>query len=154
MPVLYLLGLLAWQYSVRVQAGSWPPLPASLAFTDHTALQAAGGKIGAVAGFLPQLPSAWLASAEARPDVHAVLLWILQYTHIGVIFALCGLLAMWIGVRLAARQSSVIRYEKQRRDDHRRRVRLRQYGETERLEPFIGPGIPARNDTDARKEAA
>lgn len=154
LPVLYLLALLVWQYIVRVQAGTWPQLPASLAFTDHTALQAAGGKISAVAVYLPQLPAAWLAAAEARPDVQVVVTWLLQNLHIGVVFALLGLLVTWVGVRLIMRQSPVIRYEKELRANRRRRVRLNQYGATERLEPFIGdPAIPTRNPADARRAA-
>jgi hypothetical protein len=155
LPVLYFLALVAWQFGTHVQAGSWVALPATLAFTDHSVLQA--GKVAPVLAFLPEFPSAWLMNTEAWPPVHKALMWILDRLHIGLVFTVIGLVLMALGALIALRQTAIVRTAKRLREDRLRRVRLRQYSEdSERLEPFIGPGILTGNiaDPTAKKEEA
>lgn len=141
LPLLYLCSLLAWQYGSRLETGKWIALPASLAFADKVPLP-----------YLPKLPAAWLAQTEAWPPVHLALTSVLAWLHIGLVFAVIGVVLMAFGVLMVWKQNELLRIEEQARADRLRRVQLRQYGEYERREPFIGPGIPA-NHSD-RREAA
>jgi hypothetical protein len=52
-----------------------------------------------------------------------------------------GLLTSALGLLIAARQVPAVRNEKQREDDRQRRIRVGQYGNDGRREPFIGPRI-------------
>jgi hypothetical protein len=134
-PVLYLVALFVWQIAARVQAGSWVPFPATLLFSEHSF------------AFIPEFP--WVA-----PKVLAL---ILDRLHLGLVFALPGLVVMAFGVLVALRQKALIRALKQRAEDRLRRVReYRREGSGAdyrdgRREPFIGPG---GTDRDADRRAA
>lgn len=143
LPVLYFLGLLVWQFALRVQGGSWVRLPASLAFTDHQF------------PFLPELPSGWLASLQTWPPMHVAATAFLEGVHIGLVFAAPALLLMGLGALIALRQVAVIRTEKRRKEDRLRRIRVQQYRDQggERVEPFIGPDDVAESQ-ERKKEAA
>ena len=142
LPVLYLLALLAWQFSAAVEAGSWIALPATLLFTDHVALQ--GGKIAPVLAFIPQVPWPWLMSPESLLPLHKVVASLLGRVHVGLAFALAGLAVMALGTLRARHALRRIRAEKQRRADGLRRVNdycadeSRARGFEERREPYIG----------------
>ena len=134
-PVLYFVALYVWQITLRLQAGSWVPFPATLLFSEHSL------------AFIPEFP--W-----AAPKALAS---ILDRLHLGLVFALPGLAVMALGVLIALRQIALIREHKQREGDRLRRVReYRQEGSGAdawdgRREPFIGPG---GTDRDADRRAA
>lgn len=128
LPLFYACALLAWQYASRVTTGNWIALPASLAFADQAALS---GKVAPIAAFLPHLPPA--------PEA---LTWALESVHIGVPFVVIGFVLLAIGVMMVLRQSEIARIEERAAADRLRRVRLGQYGDPERREPYIGPSIP------------
>src|SRR5687767_9838000 len=128
LPLFYACALLAWQYASRVTTGNWIALPASLAFADQAAL---GGRVAPIAAFLPHLPPA--------PEALA---WALELVHIGVPFAVIGFVLLAIGVMMVLRQSEIARIEERAAADRLRRVRLGQYGDPERREPYIGSSIP------------
>jgi len=120
-PVLYFAGLVAWQISALVQAGSWVPLPAMLLFTNHSLAEA--GKAAPALAFIPELPWAWLMSPESWLPAHTTVTWILGRLHVGLAFAVVGLAAMALGALGAFRQVAAIRAHRQRDEDRLRRVR-------------------------------
>lgn len=70
------------------------------------------------------------------------LAWILERVHIGVPFAVLGILLLAMGVMMVLRQNEILRIEAQAAADRLRRVRLGQYGDpADRREPYIGPSI-------------
>ena len=129
LPLLYACVLFAWQYAARITTGNWIALPAKVLFSAQT------DALAPIAMLLPDLPAAWLG---ANPLIG----WALERVHIGVPFALIGVLAMAIGVLTVLRQNQVLRREERLTADRLRRVRLGQYGELERREPYIGPAVP------------
>lgn len=139
LPVLYLVGLLAWQSSALLHSGAWIALPASLAFADHALL--AEAKAAPVLAYLPELPQAWLSTLEAWPRLHKALLWGLSSVHIGALIALPGLPVIRMGVLVAASQRDSLKVAQLREADRLRRVPY--YRNDERKEPFIGPGTGA-----------
>ncbi|MEA3191760.1 MAG: hypothetical protein QOD26_93 [Betaproteobacteria bacterium] len=90
----------------------------------------------AMLGLLPTLPSGWLSTAETWLRAHKIL-WAPQA---GLVFAIPGVLVMVLGAAIAKRQVPVRDAIHARHEDARRRVRLYR-GETERLEPTLGPSI-------------
>lgn len=142
--VLYLAALFVWQITLRVEAGSWVPFPATLLFSEHSL------------AFIPEFR--W-----AAPEALA---WILDRLHLGLVFALPGLAAMALGVLVALRQKALIRVHKQRKEDQLRRVRDYRREDSGadpwdgRREPFIGPGGtepfigPGGTGRDADRRAA
>ena len=144
LPVLYLLALLAWQFSALFEAGSWVALPATLLFADHLALQ--GGKAAPVLPFIPHVPWPWLMSPDSLLPLHKLVATLLGRVHVGLVFALAGLALMALGALRARQYTNVIRAEKQRRADQLRRVndycldesRARAF--EERREPYMGTG--------------
>lgn len=143
-PVLYFVGLLAWQLAMLFQTGAWTPLPASLLFTDHSF------------AFVPGFPWTWLMSPDSLLPVHTGAMWVLGRLHAGLIFALVGLVIVALGVIGTLRQYATIRAQKQRREDSLRRVRdyLRDEGTIapfdERREPFISVPKKSRAAGSAR----
>jgi hypothetical protein len=110
---------------VLVLAGFVPVV----AFAIGTLVPAA--EASAMLGYFPDM--SWLSSAER---------W-LQARRIGwapspgLIFALPGLILMYLGAAIARRQEPVFDAEQARRRDAQRR--LRQYSPSERIEPTLGP---------------
>lgn len=88
----------------------------------------------AMLGFLPTLPPDWLSAAETWLRAHRIP-WM---PPAGLVVALPGVLVMRLGAAIAKRQTPVLDAIHARREDARRRVRLYR-GETERLEPTLGP---------------
>lgn len=171
LPVLYMLALFAWQYSTRLQAGSWVSLSASLWFADHSLLQAA--KVAPILQYIPQLPFAWLTELQSWPLVHKAVTSLLDRLHAGLVPAIAGIAIMAAGFATAARQKALLAMVKRGRENRKRRVR--QYRaessrpqsapahserkpserkqsrqkQVERVEPFIGPDI--RLDASVRE---
>jgi hypothetical protein len=168
LPVLYALALFAWQYSTRLQEGSWVSLPASLWFADHSLLQSA--KVAPILQYVPQLPFAWLTELQSWPLVQKAVTSFLDRLHAGLVPAIAGIAIMAAGVATAARQKALLAMAKRGRENRKRRVRQyradsarpqsarpqsaptqreRKRSERkqsrqkqgERVEPFIGPGI-------------
>jgi hypothetical protein len=134
-PVLYLLGLLAWQFNVRLEGGPWVALPSALMFADHALLQ--GGKVAPVLAYIPQFPPwAW--------STHDAGAYILGKLHVGMAPALIGCAIMAVGVSGMLRQRAMIRIQQDRNRDRVRRIQeyRRDTGRADaldgRVEPFIG----------------
>jgi len=66
----------------------------------------------------------------------------LERVHVGVPFAAAGLVLLPAGVLMVVRQNELLRMEARAAADRLRRVRLGQYGDPDRREPYIGPAIP------------
>ena len=153
-PLLYLVGLAAWQFHIYLQTGTWITLPASLVFTDRALLQ--GGSVAPVLAFIPHPGMAW--------STHDVVRQIASYLHIGVIPGLVGLGLVAVGISSLLRQRTLIRIHKERRkalaqelDNQRREASRADAGYDGRREPVIGPTdfTPApANDTPAPAPAA
>lgn len=127
--VLYACALVAWQYAMRIETGAWVSLPANVMFAAQT------GKLAPISAFLPDLPAAWLGDNVA-------VAWTFERFHIGVPFAALGLFLLPAGVLMVVRQNELLRIEERAAADRMRRVRLGQYGDPERREPYIGSAIP------------
>jgi len=125
-PVLYLVGLVAWQFSALVDTGSWVALPAALMFADPAL------------AYIPQLPRDWTWTAS---DSAA---WILSTLHIGVVPGIIGCGVMSVGISGVLRQRVLIRIHKERKKDRVRRIEGHRRGANrtdageDRREPFIG----------------
>ena len=137
LPVLFFVGLIAWQALTLFQAGAWVPLPALLLFTDHAVLQA--GKVAPVLELIPDLSLIWTAGADTAKPI----LWVLSRVHFALLPALAGLALMAAGIRGLLRQRAALRARKDDREDRLRRVRdyRRDDAATDALdgrrEPFI-----------------
>jgi hypothetical protein len=105
-PVLFLVGLVAWQVVTLVQGGGWVPLPALLLFGDHSF------------GFVPDLSWIWHASADSPPPI----LWLLSRVHFALLPALAGLALMALGVRRVFMQRAARRAQRENHEDRLRRV--------------------------------
>lgn len=145
-PVLYLVGLIAWQFDTRLETSSWIALPAALVFTDRALLQ--GGNVAPVLAFIPHFDWAW--------STNEVVAQILSKLHVGLIPALIGCGVMAVGISGVLRQRVLIRIHKERKKDrvrrivdHRREASRADAGDDGRREPFIGADDFARN-TDRR----
>jgi len=145
-PVLYLLGLVAWQFDTRLDTSSWIALPTALVFTDRALLQ--GGNVAPVLAFIPHFDWAW--------STNEVLAQILSKLHVGLIPALIGCGVMAVGISSVLRQRVLIRIHKERKkdrvqriDNYRREATRADAGNDGRREPFIGAGDFAGN-TDRR----
>lgn len=151
--VFYLAALFVWQYSTRLQGGPWVKLPATLLFSDHAAL--ANAKAAPVLEFIPDFHRTWVADPQATAPEQQVALWVLEQLHVGLGFALAGLMLMALGVLGVRRQNARIRLHKQGRGDRARRMQDYQRegrapaGLDGRREPYIGPPSIARH-TDRR----
>jgi hypothetical protein len=141
-PLFYFVALLGWQVATGVLTGSWVPLPATLAFTDHALLQT--GKAAAVLAYLPQLPWDWLMKPQTLLPLHEVVSGLLGRIHVGLPFGLFGMLVIALGFLFALRQKYAIREAKRRNEDRMRRIDdYRRDGSAAdplyaRREPFIG----------------
>lgn len=142
LPVLYALGLLAWQFGNRLMTGTSVPLSVAALFKEHDY------------AFLPQLPAAWLQGAWiGSPEAQKTLAGILSSLHFGLLVAVPGLVLSALGAWIVLRQAAAIDVEKRRREDRLRRVRVGQYRGPERVEPFIGAGDIAEAP-ERKREAA
>jgi hypothetical protein len=112
-PVLYLLGLLAWQVDIWLNTRAWIALPAALAFSDRALLR--GGELAPVLAFIPHLPQ--LTLIDWTWSTNEVAAQILRHLHIGVIPGLIGCAMMTTGISTVLRQRVLIRIHKQRRKD-------------------------------------
>jgi hypothetical protein len=112
-PVLYFLGLVAWQVDSWLNTRAWIALPAALAFTDRALLR--GGELAPVLAFIPHLPQ--LTHIDWTWSTSEVAAQILRHLHIGAIPGLIGCALMTTGISTALRQRVLIRIHKQRRKD-------------------------------------
>jgi hypothetical protein len=112
-PVLYLLGLLAWQIDAWLDTRAWITLPAALAFTDRALLR--GGELAPVLAFIPHLPQ--LTHIDWTWTTNEAAAQILRHLHIGVIPGLIGCALMATGISTMLRQRVLIRIHKQRRKE-------------------------------------
>ena len=158
-PVLYLLGLVAWQVDLWLNTRAWIPLPAALAFTDRALLR--GGELAPVLAFIPHLPL--LTHIDWTWSSNELAAQILRHLHIGVLPGLIGCAIMTTGISTALRQHVLIRIHKQRRKDPVQPLDSRvaepsraEVGFDGRREPVIDPvdfaPSPA-NDTPAPQPA-
>lgn len=112
-PVLYFLGLLAWQVDIWRDTRAWITLPAALAFADRALLR--GGELAPVLAFIPHLPQ--ITHIDWTWSTHEVVAQILRHLHIGVIPGLLGGAIMATGISSGLRQRILIRIQKQRRKE-------------------------------------
>lgn len=140
-PLLYVLGLVAWQFDTFRQTGSWIALPAALVFTDRALLQ--GGDVAPVLAFIPYF-GAW--------STNEVVARILSTLHVGLIPGVIGCAVMAVGMSCVLRQRVLIRIHKERKkdpvrrlDNYRREARGADAGDDSRREPFIGEIDFAKN---------
>jgi hypothetical protein len=110
---------------------------------------------GSLLVFSGLVPVAWFVSrmlipaARALPEFDAIALparfaWLPNPT--GMLIALAGLVVMWFGASLIARQLAIL--EAERRDAEDRLRRVHQYAGEGRIEPYIGPQFPRTEDFD------
>lgn len=138
-PVLFLVGLVAWQVVTLVQGGGWVPLPLLLLFSDPSF------------AFVPDLSWIWHASADSPRPV----IWVLSRVHFALLPALAGLALMALGVRGVLKRRAETRALRERHEDRQRRVQDYQREDRSadtldgRREPFIsgltGFGVPQKN---------
>jgi hypothetical protein len=112
-PVLYLLGLVAWQADIWLNTGAWISLPAALAFTDRALLR--GGEVAPVLAFIAHLPQ--VTHIDWSWTTNEVAAQILRHLHLGVIPGLIGCAIMATGISSVLRQRVLIRIHKQRRKE-------------------------------------
>ncbi|HJT62006.1 MAG TPA: hypothetical protein VJ797_10035, partial [Burkholderiales bacterium] len=93
-PVLYFLGLVAWQVDIWRDTRAWITLPAALAFADRALLR--GGELAPVLAFIPHLPQ--ITHIDWTWSTHEVVAQILRHLHIGVIPGLLGGAIMATGI--------------------------------------------------------
>jgi hypothetical protein len=112
-PLLYLLGLVAWQVDIWRNAGTWISLPAALSFADRTLLR--GGELAPVLAFIPHLPQ--VTHIDWTWSTNELAAQILRHLHIGAIPGLFGCAIMATGISSVLRQRVLIRIHKQRRKE-------------------------------------
>ena len=146
-PLLYLIGLAAWQIHMQLQTGAWIALPASVPFTDRALLQA--GPLAPVLAFIPHM--------DWPRGTHDVVRHIVSSVHIGAIPGLIGCAVLAVGVSSLLRQRTLIRIHKDRRkaqrlDRQRYASSLADANHDGRREPVIGAtdfALAPANDTPA-----
>src|SRR3954468_9015236 len=132
--VLQLAALLLWQYGIALQKPSWPRLPIELLFADHAKL--ASTALAPYMEYIPRVEWSWLANREDTSATHAVVVWLLNKVHIGVVPALLGVALLLNGGKLLLRQISALDGARRYRADRLRRLReYRRQPSSERLEP-------------------
>jgi len=112
-PVLYFLGLVAWQVDIWLNTRAWIPLPAALAFTDRALLR--GGELAPVLAFIPHLPL--LTHIDWTWSTSELAAQILRHLHLGVLPGLIGCAIMTTGISTVLRQRVLIRIHKQRKKE-------------------------------------
>jgi hypothetical protein len=160
--VLQLAALLLWQYGIALQKPSWPRLPVDLLFADHAKL--ASTALAPYLEYIPRLEWSWLAKREDTSATHAVVVWLVNKVHIGVVPALLGLPLLLSGGKLLLRQISAFDGARRYRADRLRRVdEYRRQPSPERLEPEfdarpeprfenLGDRSEARNERSAHRK--
>ena len=145
-PVLYLIGLVAWQVDMRLDTGAWIALPAALAFAERAPLYA--GELAPILAFIPHFTQ--LTHIDWTWASHEAVAQILRHLHIGALPGVLGCAMLAAGISGVRRQAVLIRIHKQRRKEPLRTL------DDPRREPVIGPvdfaPAPA-NDTAAPQAA-
>src|SRR5688500_2311390 len=112
-PVVYFLGLVAWQVDIWLDTRAWIALPGALAFTDRALLR--GGELAPVLAFIPHLPQ--ITHIDWTWSTNEVVAQLLRHLHIGLIPGLIGGAIMATGISSVLRQRILIRIQKQRRKE-------------------------------------
>jgi len=114
LPLLYALGLLAWQCLTWLLGEGWVALPARV-LLDHSMLH------GPIAGFIPGIDWAWLGQPHSQLGLR-VAVFLLDHLHVGIVFALLGFAIIRLGSGIAARQAEVLEWQARQHAERRRRV--------------------------------
>lgn len=120
-PLLYALGLLAWQGFTWLHTGAWVALPARL-LVDPSLL--ASPKLAGVAPFVPSFDWAWANHPRSLLFANNLLGVLLDRVHLGVYAALAGYGLIELGRDIVARQAYVLEWQAQQRADRLRRAAL------------------------------
>jgi hypothetical protein len=126
----------------------WPRLPLALAFADHAKVSATSAQFLPV---IPEIPWSWLRNpqnADTLPHVAATS--VLSELHLGLIPALLGLVAAYLGVRLILREKQRYALARRQKDDRLRRVRA--YRRETRTEPNFNELHTEPSLSEARRE--
>jgi len=141
--VLQLAALLLWQYGIALQKPSWPRLPIELLFADHAKL--ASTALAPYLEYIPRVEWRWLADREDTSAMHAVVLWLLNKVHIGVVPALLGVPLALGGGKLVLEHIGTLAGARRYRADRLRRLeQYRRQRSPERLEPELDEHPEAR----------
>ena len=120
-PLLYALGLIAWQGFTWLHTGAWVALPARLLF-DPSLL--ARPELGAIAPFIPSFDWGWANHPRTLVLASKLLGVLLDRVHLGVYAALAGYALIELGREITARQAYVLEWQAQQRADRLRRAAL------------------------------
>lgn len=112
-PVLYLIGLVAWQVDMRLDTGAWIALPAALAFAERAPLY--GGELAPILAFIPHFTQ--LTHIDWTWASSEVVAQILRQLHIGALPGVLGCAIMAAGISGVRRQAVLIRIHEQRRKE-------------------------------------
>jgi hypothetical protein len=99
------------------------------------------GGTGRAPGVLPRFDG-WPALEKLALIPHQL--------HAGLVIAVVGFAVMMLGAALARRQVPVLEAAERQRAEGLRRAA--QYDDGERIEPFIGPGLPGRAQVISHQE--
>jgi hypothetical protein len=148
-PLLYFLGLLAWQFHTLHETGYWVALPAALLSAERALLQS--GNLAPVLAFIPHIDWPWTTNEVGAR--------ILSELHVGLVPGLIGFAIMAVGISSLLRQRVLIRIHKEHKkrkkatvqqlDRYRREAGGADAGDDGRREPFIG-GADFAGNTDRR----
>jgi hypothetical protein len=120
-PLLYALGLLAWQAYTWLYSGAWVALPARL-LVDPALLESP--KLGGIAPFIPAFDWGWANHPRSLLLANKLLGVLLDRVHLGVYAALAGYALIELGRDIAARQTYILAWEAQQRADRLRRAAM------------------------------
>jgi len=103
------------------------------------------GLVVMLAGFVPVVLLLAQSTLGVLPQVQGwpaldKLVWIPTQLQAWLVTALVGLAVMALGAAIARRQQAILHAAARHREDSQRRAR--QYSADERIEPYIGPGLP------------
>jgi hypothetical protein len=118
-PLLYTLGLLAWQALALLQTGAWVPLPARL-LVDPSLLESP--KLAGIAEFIPSVDWAWANHPEHLRLLNKLLAVLLDRVHLGLVAMAAGYALIQLGRAIAARQDEVLEWQARQRAERRRRI--------------------------------
>lgn len=118
-PLLYALGLIAWQGFTWLTSGTWIALPSRL-LVDPSLLQ--DPRLASVAPFIPGLDWPWANHPRSLYLLNKILAVLLDRVHLGVPAAAAGYALTQLGRAIAARQAEIVEWEERQRADRRRRI--------------------------------
>ena len=118
-PLLYALGVLAWQGFTWLHTGAWVALPARL-LVDPSLLESP--KLVGVARFIPSFDWGWANHPRALLLLSKLLGVLLDRVHLGVYAALAGYGLVGLGREIAARQAYILEWHARQRADRLRRA--------------------------------